>query len=217
MVTPLMRTFGLDAWRGLPPTPGNVERPVHPAPGRGDVREHRFGSRPTHHPPQEDDMTEHQTSSRPRVSRSVAAPAEAVWAVLAEGWFYATWVVGASRVRAVDEEWPQPGSRLHHSFGPWPAVISDATVVEESEEPHRLVLTAKGWPVGEARVEIEVVPDGPGSCTVSIAEDATTGPGKLVPMPVRQAMILPRNREALRRLAYIAEGRHREWLAGDEG
>jgi len=61
------------------------------------------------------------------------------------------------------------------------------------------------------------VPDGPGSCTVSIAEDASKGPGTVVPMPVRQLGILPRNREALRRLAYIAEGRHRQWLAaGDD-
>ncbi|MFL6080974.1 MAG: SDR family NAD(P)-dependent oxidoreductase [Ornithinibacter sp.] len=207
LVTPLMRTFGLDAWRGLPPTPGNVDLPVHPAPGRDSL---------TAQPPQEDEMTEHDTMSRPRVARSVAAPAEAVWAVLADGWFYATWVVGASRVRAVDDQWPQPGSRLHHSFGPWPAVISDATVVEEAQEPHHLVLNAKGWPMGEARVSIDIVPDGPGSCTVSLAEDAITGPGKVVPMPVRQAMILPRNREALRRLAYIAEGRHRAWLAGSD-
>ena len=162
-------------------------------------------------------MSESRTLSRPHVSRSVDAPAEAVWAVLADGWLYATWVVGASRVRAVDEAWPQAGSRLHHSFGPWPAVISDATVSNEAEEPHHLVLTARGWPAGEAKVEIEVVPDGPLSCTVSIAEDATTGPGRIVPMPLRQALIRPRNREALRRLAYIAEGRHREWLAGDHG
>ncbi len=207
LVTPLMRTFGLDAWRDLPPTPGNVDQPVHPAPSRDTLTAQ----------PQEDEMTEHDTVSRPRVSRSVAAPAEAVWAVLADGWFYATWVVGASRVRAVDDAWPEPGSRLHHSFGPWPAVISDATLVEEAQEPHRLVLTAKGWPMGEARVSIEIVPDGPGSCTVSMAEDAVSGPGKVVPAPVRQAMILPRNREALRRLAYIAEGRHRAWLAGSEG
>ena len=126
-------------------------------------------------------------------------------------------MVGASRVRAVDAGWPRAGTRLHHSFGPWPAVISDATVSDEAEEPHHLVLTAKGWPMGEARVEIEIVPDGPGSCTVSIAEDAITGPGRFVPKPVRQAMILPRNREALRRLAFIAEGRHRAWLAGGEG
>ena len=146
----------------------------------------------------------------PRVSREVAAPAEAVWAVLADGWQYATWVVGASRVRAVDASWPDPGERLHHSIGPWPAVISDSTRSEESVPPRRLVLTARGWPLGEARVEIEVVPDGPQSCTVSIAEDAASGPGRLVPLPVRQALILPRNKEALLRLGLIAEGRHRE-------
>jgi uncharacterized protein YndB with AHSA1/START domain len=162
-------------------------------------------------------MSDHPAQSRPTVSRSVAAPPEAVWAVLADGWQYATWVVGASRVRAVDAGWPQAGTRLHHSFGPWPAVISDATVSDEAEEPQHLVLTAKGWPVGEARVEIEIVPDGPDGCTVSIAEDAISGPGRFVPKPVRQALILPRNREALRRLAFIAEGRPREWQAGAEG
>ena len=162
-------------------------------------------------------MSDHHTPSPPPVSRSVAAPAEAVWAVLADGWQYATWVVGASRVRAVDAGWPAAGSRLHHSFGPWPAVISDATVSEQCDEPRHLVLRARGWPVGEARVEIEIVPDGPGSCTVSIAEDAVRGPGTVVPMPVRQVTILPRNREALRRLAFVAEGRHREWLAGGAG
>ena len=36
------------------------------------------------------------------VTREVDAPAQAVWDVLADGWFYATWVVGASRVRGVD-------------------------------------------------------------------------------------------------------------------
>ena len=162
-------------------------------------------------------MSDDHTPSPPSVSRSVAAPAEAVWAVLADGWQYATWVVGASRVRAVDAGWPAAGSRLHHSFGPWPAVISDATVSEQCDEPRHLVLRARGWPVGEARVEIEILPDGPGSCTVSISEDAVRGPGTVVPMPVRQVTILPRNREALRRLAFVAEGRHREWLAGGAG
>jgi hypothetical protein len=161
-------------------------------------------------------MSDHPAQSRPTVSRPVAAPPEAVWAVLADGWQYGTWVVGASRVRAVDPGWPQAGARLHHSFGPWPAVISDATVSNEAEEPRHLLLTARSWPVGEARVEIQIVPEGPDGCTVSIAEDAITGPGRIVPMPVRQALVLPRNREALRRLAFIAEGRHREWVAGGE-
>jgi len=33
------------------------------------------------------------------VSRTVKAPAEFVWAGPADGWMYATWVVGASRIR----------------------------------------------------------------------------------------------------------------------
>jgi short-subunit dehydrogenase/uncharacterized protein YndB with AHSA1/START domain len=198
LVTPLLRTFALAPWQGLPPTTGNVLEP-----------------RPIdEEPPMATPAT---TNLRPRVSRSVAAPAEAVWEVLADGWQYATWVVGASRVRAVDEGWPQPPARIHHSFGLWPAVISDTTVSEEAERPHHLVLTARGWPLGEARVELEIVPDGADTCTVTITEDATKGPGRLVPMPVRQAMILPRNREALRRLALLAEGRYREahGAAGD--
>lgn len=159
-------------------------------------------------------MSDRSASNAPRATRQVEAPVDAVWAVLADGWQYATWVVGASRVRAVDAGWPGAGSRLHHSFGPWPAVISDATVSELDDAPHRLVLRARAWPVGAALVEIDVVPDGPGTCTVSISEDAVSGPGRLVPMTLRQSLILPRNREALRRLGYLAEGRHRERLAG---
>jgi len=45
---------------------------------------------------------------------------------------------------------------------------------------------------------------------VWIAEDASSGPALLVPKPVRHAMMAVRNRETLRRLAYLAEGRARD-------
>ena len=208
VVTPMMRSVALGPWLGLEPTTGNVHHPQHPAPPPTE-EDHEMSDQDRTTSTGDGDGDE-QALHRPRVSRAVAAPAEAVWAVLADGWQYATWVVGASRVRAVDEHWPDEGQRLHHSVGPWPALISDSTRAEESDPPRRLVLTARGWPLGEARVEIEIVADGPESCTVSIAEDASSGPGRLVPMPVRQALILPRNKEALLRLALIAEGRHRE-------
>jgi uncharacterized protein YndB with AHSA1/START domain len=144
------------------------------------------------------------------VTRQFGAPAQAVWDVLADGWFYATWVVGASRVRDVDQGWPAEGARLHHSFGVWPAVVSDTTHVLRSIGPSELVLQAKGWPAGEAEVVITLTPSGADSCTVAMAEDAVRGPGTLVPRPVRQLAIGRRNVEALRRLAYLAEGRHRE-------
>lgn len=198
LALPLMRTFGLATWRGLQPTTGNV---LGSSPGPADP------------PEQEKRMLDRTALQRPRVSRSVAAPAEAVWDVLADGWLYAGWVVGASRVRDVDETWPHAGARLHHSVGAWPALLSDSTEVELAEAPHYLVLTPHGGPFGSARVDITIVPDGPETCTVTIAEDAISGLGKLVPMPARQVAVLPRNREALTRLALLAEGRHREGRA----
>jgi len=144
------------------------------------------------------------------ISRRVNAPTGAVWSVLADGWMYATWVVGASRIRSVEPEWPNPGSRLHHSFGIWPAVIDDHTEVLTADPGRELLLKARGWPVGEANVRIRVTPGNTeDSSLISIVEDATSGPGKLLPRAARQLLIAPRNTETARRLALIAEGRHR--------
>jgi len=139
-------------------------------------------------------------------SRRLNCSPDQVFAVLNDGWLYPLWVVGASRMRDVDDGWPAQGTKLHHSFGVWPALIDDSTEVLDIEPGKRLVLEARGWPIGKARVEITVEADGEGAL-VSIAEDATGGPARLVPQPIRQPTIDLRNRETLRRLAYIAEGR----------
>jgi uncharacterized protein YndB with AHSA1/START domain len=139
-------------------------------------------------------------------SRRLNCSPEQVFAVLNDGWTYPLWVVGASRIRDVDHGWPAPGSKLHHSFGVWPALIDDTTEVLDIEPGRRLVLEARGWPIGAARVEITVEADGDGSL-VSILEDATAGPARLIPEPIRQPAIDFRNRETLRRLGYLAEGR----------
>lgn len=143
------------------------------------------------------------------IHRDVDAPVQAVWEVLSDGWTYATWVVGASRVRAVDSQWPATDSRIHHSFGPWPAVIQDYTRVQRCVPEQELVLKARGWPVGEARVVIRLETTGERTSRLSMQEDAIAGPGTLVPAPARQALIGPRNKETLYRLALIAEGRNR--------
>jgi len=141
------------------------------------------------------------------VQRRFSCSGEQIFAVLRDGWIYPVWVVGASRMRDVDNGWPAPGTKLHHSFGIWPLVIDDTTEVLEIEPDRRLVLEARGWPVGKARIEITVQPDG-GDSLVSIAEDVTEGPARLVPEPIRLAGMDVRNRESLRRLAYLAENRH---------
>jgi len=139
------------------------------------------------------------------VQRRVNCSPEQVFAVLNDGWTYPLWVVGTSRMRDVDDGWPAPGTKLYHSFGVWPALIDDNTEVLELEPNKRLVMEARGWPIGKARVEITVQPDGDGAL-ISITEDATGGPIRLIPEKLRQATIDFRNRETLRRLAYVAEG-----------
>jgi len=131
----------------------------------------------------------------------------AIWNVLSDGWTYASWVVGTSRVRAVDPHWPQPGARLHHSFGVWPLVINDHTEVLELDAGRRIRLQARGWPTGEATVEITTSPTEGSSTRLTIEEDVTSGPARLLPKPFRQAATVPRNRETLRRLSLLASGR----------
>jgi Polyketide cyclase / dehydrase and lipid transport len=142
------------------------------------------------------------------VRREINAPADAVWAVLANGWLYPSWVVGASRMRDVDPAWPGVGAQLHHSVGVWPLLLDDTTTVLVSVPKRELMLLARGWPLGEAEIRLTLEERADG-CEVTMAEDARNGPGRLLPGPVRSAAIGPRNTESLRRLAYLAEGESR--------
>lgn len=144
-------------------------------------------------------------NSMSTVSQVFECPSADVWRVIADGWLYSGWVVGASRIRAVNAEWPGLGSRLHHSVGAWPLVINDSTRVTAVVPGRSLELVARGWPMGEAKVDITLEDRGT-QCLVTIAEDAIRGPGKLMPKFLRDPMISARNRETLRRLELMAIG-----------
>ena len=139
-------------------------------------------------------------------TRIMKAPPTAVWEVLADGWLYPLWVVGASRIRDVDPSWPEQGSQIAHSVGAWPMLIDDTTEVTECRPGELLGLRARAWPAGEAAVEILLTGFGPDT-EVTMKEDAVTGPAVLVPRPVREVTLNKRNAEALRRLADLAERR----------
>ncbi len=89
-------------------------------------------------------------------ARIVKAPPTAVWEILADGWLYPLWVVGASRIRDVDPSWPEQGSQIAHSVGAWPMLIDDTTEVTECRPGQLLALRARAWPAGEAAVEIRL-------------------------------------------------------------
>jgi uncharacterized protein YndB with AHSA1/START domain len=145
-------------------------------------------------------------------SRPVRATPEQVWSVLADGWLYPLFVVGAARMRDVDETWPAVGSKLHHSVGSWPLMLNDTTEVLEVEEGKRILLLARAWPAGQAHVEISLEPSASSTgdqTVVTIVENATSGPGALIPKAVQDPQLHVRNIETLRRLAFVVEGRTR--------
>jgi len=137
------------------------------------------------------------------VTRDIHASREQVWNVIANGWTYSQWVVGNSRMRAVDPNWPAPGSTIRHSIGVWPLVINDETVVEKSVPQEELVLHAKGQ-LGGARVILRLT-DIPEGCRVSMEEYPVSGIGAVIPRRIADLAAWPRNRESLWRLGAIAQ------------
>ena len=112
------------------------------------------------------------------VERVIETTPQRVWDVLADGWLYPLWVVGATRMREVDQDWPSIGSRIHHSVGVWPAVLDDNTEITACEPLKRLELRAKAWPfLGEADVVLDLSVHGAGTRVV-MSEDAASGPGQ---------------------------------------
>jgi hypothetical protein len=148
------------------------------------------------------------------VTKDIHASRRQVWDVIADGWTYSQWVVGNSRMRAVDPNWPDVGSTIRHSIGVWPLVINDETVVEESVPQEKLVLHAKGQ-LGGARVVLRLsdIPDG---CRVTMEEYPVSGVGALVPRKAGDLAAWPRNRETLWRLAAIAERLKPTELSSDD-
>ena len=136
--------------------------------------------------------------------RIIHGSPDRVFDVLANGWSYSQWVVGASRVRDVTPDWPEEGAEIHHSVGAWPLLINDLTTVVRSERPTLLELTVRAWPSGEGVVRITCRQQGEDT-EVTMEEDAKKGPALLVPRFARDLALDQRNRESLARLAILVE------------
>jgi hypothetical protein len=141
------------------------------------------------------------------VERDTSASREEVWAVIADGWTYSQWVVGNSRMRAVDPNWPHAGSTIRHSVGVWPLLLDDVTIVEDCQPLQELVLLAKGRPFGKARITLRLSDIDGGGCRIEMAEVPVGAPLGWIPKRVALAAAFPRNRECTWRLAAIAERR----------
>ena len=152
-------------------------------------------------------MTPDEASSPLTVKRETSATRQQVWDVIADGWTYSQWVVGNSRMRAVDPLWPQVGSTIEHSIGVWPLVINDITEVQNCLPREELVLLAKTRPFGKARITLRLADTDDGGCRIEMAEVPVGIPMGWVPDRLALAAAIPRNRECTWRLAALAERR----------
>jgi hypothetical protein len=145
-----------------------------------------------------------------RTARVMNCTPEDVFDVFRDGWSYATWVVGAARIRRVEDGWPEVGTHIHHSVGMWPLLVSDNTEVEAYDPPRELRLKVRVWPGGEGIVTMRCSPRGPEQTEVVMEERLHSGPVSWLPNPVEDLFLHGRNVEALRRLAYLAERKARK-------
>lgn len=107
------------------------------------------------------------------VTRSLDAPIDAVFAAIVDPTTYPHWLVGARDIRAVDDDWPRPGSAFHHRVGlVGPLKIADLSKVVEIAAPELLSLEVRARPLGRglATFRLHEVPDRPGSCVVELDE-----------------------------------------------
>lgn len=139
----------------------------------------------------------------------IATSSADVFAVLRDPSAYAYWVVGAKRIRSVDDGWPAPGTAFHHASGVGPMEIKDLTRVVEVDEPNHLLLEAGMRPFGWAFVDLRLDEREGGTTHVTLKEWPSRGLvarfGRLL-----DVLIHTRNVESLRRLKQVAEERARE-------
>jgi uncharacterized protein YndB with AHSA1/START domain len=135
------------------------------------------------------------------VSRSIPAPIDEVFAVLLDPHTYPHWLVGARDIRAVDEDWPTPGSAFHHRVGlVGPLKIADLSKVLAITEPELLSLEVRARPLGRGRATFRLhrAPDGSDRCLVELDEVPI---GVLEHLrPVLDPVTAHRNRRSLEQL-----------------
>lgn len=141
-------------------------------------------------------------------SITIDAPVERVFSVLADGRRYAEWVVGAKRIRSVDESWPAPGSKFHHTVGVGPIELDDNSEVLDVETNRRMKLRVRARPAGQAEVTLTLQPTDGMRTRVEMEERPVRGFAKLIHNPLLDASLKGRNAAALRRLKDEVEAGH---------
>lgn len=134
----------------------------------------------------------------------IDVPPGRVFEVLEQPDNYGHWVVGSKHIRDADPNWPEEGSKFHHTIGVGPLELKDNTEVEQVERDRHLVLLTKTRPAGVQRVALELEPEGDGTRVTMREAPVSPGLASLFNLPA-DLLLRGRNAESLRRLKDLAE------------
>jgi uncharacterized protein YndB with AHSA1/START domain len=139
-------------------------------------------------------------------SRTLAAPCDVVWQVIADPRTYPDWLIGAADVRDIDEAWPNVGTCFRHRVGLGRLAIPDHTEVLEVEAGRLLRLGVRARPLISAVATFELLHDPTGTVVTLEEEPRQRLIGNLV-RPVMDPAIHVRNHRSLRRLDLVVRRR----------
>lgn len=139
-------------------------------------------------------------------SREIAASVSDTFRVISDPTTYPDWLVGASHIRDVDDQWPAPGSRFHHRVGVGPVSLPDHSTVLDFEPDRMLRLMVKARPFLSAVVTFRVTGDHE-RCVVTLEERMANRIIRYVARLVADPLIHVRNHHSLKQLGRVVEAR----------
>lgn len=137
------------------------------------------------------------------VRKRIAASRDEIFAVLTTPETYPTWLIGCRTIRAVDDDWPAPGSKFHHRVGiVGPLTVADHTKVLAMEPGRLLSLEVRARPFGRGRATFTLT-GGATAGTTEVSLDEVPI-GALSPTtPLANPIISVRNVRSLEKLAEL--------------
>jgi uncharacterized protein YndB with AHSA1/START domain len=130
--------------------------------------------------------------------RSSLSPDE-VFDHLLNPWEYPQWLLGASRMRGVDDDWPAVGSKFHHVVGWGPLKVADHSRIDEIDRPRKLVLYVKATPLVQGKVTF-TLDEVDGGTLLTLKEEPAIAAANVL-RPALDPPTHARNKKSLQQLA----------------
>lgn len=142
-------------------------------------------------------------------TQHIAVPPSAVFAAIGDPTTYPRWLVGAQRIRHVEQGWPREGTSFHHTVGVGPLHVEDQTTVVALDPPDLLELRAGVGLLGAAHVTFRLA-GRDGGTDISIDEEPAEGVLRLtwraLGKPLMALGLWTRNEVSLQQLRAHLEG-----------